>query len=761
MKALAARLEHRHSDRWLRDLLLESEQHQDTGDGLRLLSEAVSLNQTSDRERARARALQAAILFHKLGNRAGWERARFEIIYADHLAHEGQSCYAPAKSLASQADASFHSWLRIQFQLEISACADMIGRPEESRLVLEAALRLASEARYEILNLRASVFLSILNFDLGDSAATLSIAARGLNRYWSGSYPAMRGYSFYAAMGNAAEDLQLWSFQAATDREALKTLAGDPDTVLRAIKMQRLARALLMAGNLQEAEDNFQQSETLFASAPHDDPQRNLLAEAEIGLAEAELQRGEARRAIQRLERVQPDLSAIADSYIAFDFFSTLGQALIQMGESAKAEEALRSAFQPAEQNLRSLGNEREGLTWVRRIAPAYRSIVRVKAATDPAQAFAWWEWFLSASLRARASSDDKTALRGGAGTPTLPSLPKEWKSDAVVVSYALYADRLLIWVFAGRGVQQQQIAIRKSEIELLARHFTEHCAQPESNLQTVQSEARQLYQLLVAPVAPWLKGYRHLVIEADGALDSVAFEALVKEDGSYLGDRYSISFSPAVQYLAAAHTAGKFSSQSHVLVVADPEPPSGGSLGPLPDAEQEARSIIDRFSNARLLWRSQATRKEIARWLPEAEIFHFTGHAVATAGMTSLVLHDDGPDRRAAQMSAIELDRSALMNSRLVVLSACATAQGTNGILNDRESLARTLVAAGVPQVVASRWQVDSATTTSLMAAFYGRLAEGVPATEALRQSAAFIREQKGKSHPYYWSAFALFGKD
>jgi len=57
--------------------------------------------------------------------------------------------------------------------------------------------------------------------------------------------------------------------------------------------------------------------------------------------------------------------------------------------------------------------------------------------------------------------------------------------------------------------------------------------------------------------------------------------------------------------------------------------------------------------------------------------------------------------------------------NLRLAVLSACDTANGDDGTFADLNSVARNLTVLGVPQTVASRWNVDSAVTRQLMRAF------------------------------------------
>jgi CHAT domain-containing protein len=105
-------------------------------------------------------------------------------------------------------------------------------------------------------------------------------------------------------------------------------------------------------------------------------------------------------------------------------------------------------------------------------------------------------------------------------------------------------------------------------------------------------------------------------------------------------------------------------------------------------------------------------------------------------------------------------LDDAAFRRSSLVVLSACSSANGITGAFADRDSLARQLVSKGVPEVVASRWLVNSKATALLMAAFYTELSRKLTVAEALQKAALSLRTQQEFSHPFYWAGFSVFGK-
>jgi CHAT domain-containing protein len=78
---------------------------------------------------------------------------------------------------------------------------------------------------------------------------------------------------------------------------------------------------------------------------------------------------------------------------------------------------------------------------------------------------------------------------------------------------------------------------------------------------------------------------------------------------------------------------------------------------------------------------------------------------------------------------------------------------------------LSRGFLAAGAPQVVASLWDVDDASTAALMQAFFQRIAtaarngEPLRAALALRDAKRAVAARPGWEDPYYWAAFVAAG--
>jgi CHAT domain-containing protein len=74
-------------------------------------------------------------------------------------------------------------------------------------------------------------------------------------------------------------------------------------------------------------------------------------------------------------------------------------------------------------------------------------------------------------------------------------------------------------------------------------------------------------------------------------------------------------------------------------------------------------------------------------------------------------------------------------------------------------DDIVDTLAALGVPDVVATRWQIDSGSAVPMMDAFYGGLAQGLSVPRALTAARQTLIRDPRYRHPYYWAAWYSSG--
>jgi CHAT domain-containing protein len=232
--------------------------------------------------------------------------------------------------------------------------------------------------------------------------------------------------------------------------------------------------------------------------------------------------------------------------------------------------------------------------------------------------------------------------------------------------------------------------------------------------------------------------------------------EALLDDDSRYLGERYPILFSLGILNESRAPAGTRVTRNASALVVAVPAPRDSGQnpIHPLSDVVEEAQAVAHQFTNAHFLAGSSATLGQVVDFLPDAAVFHFAGHGSNSYASAGLLLFD-GP------LTSKVLQNARTLQTQLVVLSGCNTEEGSLGEVDATDSLVASFTRAGVPRIIASRWNVDSAVTLRFMNAFYASLSGGSRVEQSLFQAQKVVRDGPGTIHPFYWAAFAAFGSD
>jgi CHAT domain-containing protein len=332
-----------------------------------------------------------------------------------------------------------------------------------------------------------------------------------------------------------------------------------------------------------------------------------------------------------------------------------------------------------------------------------------------------------------------------------------KFQTGTALITWMPFPSGLAIWLVDGTGVHTAWVGVSQDSLDRAVDAFARLCADPLSDQSLIDKQGRQLYQWLLQPVNAFLHGATTLVIEPDARLNSIPFQALKSPTGEYAGDRFLMIESPGLGYSKLLRSDRLVSPQSTMLAVGNPLLNGAGRLRSLPDADKEARDISLKFTPYHLLTGSEATMTNVLEWLPQAEVFHFAGHTLSQGREPGLLL-SSGETNRIALLGQEQLRPQQMKKLKLAVLSACDTAVADGG-LDDPGSLVRLFLRAGVPQVIASKWPVDSAASSELMDDLYARVIDGDPVELALAKVERAMRSKTETSHPYYWAAFSEFG--
>ena len=181
-------------------------------------------------------------------------------------------------------------------------------------------------------------------------------------------------------------------------------------------------------------------------------------------------------------------------------------------------------------------------------------------------------------------------------------------------------------------------------------------------------------------------------------------------------------------------------------------------SLPRLRAGESEA-SFARMFPGSRVLRHAGATRAAFLGSAGDFEIVHLGGHSLVNTEfpLLSQMLFASAPEDPArGVLYSGDILTQRFSSTRLVVLASCSTALGRISRTEGVESLARPFLAAGVPAVIASLWDVDDEAAADFFSRFYRHLARNFDVARALRETQLDLIESAA---PLSWGAFEVIG--
>jgi CHAT domain-containing protein len=773
LRTLGVILERKHHDRFLLDLLSGFNR---PGFPLAMehLRRSMLANISGDQAVGLSEAQKSERYFQKIGNAAGVLLSRFEQAYAWQFLISPSNCMSISTSSYPTTLSRSYSWLATQFSLEESFCSNVAGNPGEAQLFAQQATEKAKYAHYEDLYLRAVIGLAAMDSESGSPLQAWNLTSEGLEHFWSGQGSPTRGYSFYVLLDALADADRLWYFDTVVINEALHFMPQVRDPLVEAAIRYRSADADTMIGQAKLAEEQLHMAEALLRKAPRTSANIHERMRGNIELAKVENSHNHPLRSLELLKQATMVTRNDYEAYDALEYYETIGESQLSLGRRQVAKSAFLAAVEICEKGARTLKSARDRLTWVRTCKSSYDAIVGLQfeeGATDAA--FSTYERFRDATMdilldyvsASRILSKRESSSRYGNGRGAAASSARNnWAvhhSEETVVTYSALADKLLIWTHGGHGASAHWIPIPKDQLQHVALRFLSECEDPSSSDTALRHDGIQLYKWLITPIEADLASAHALVIEPDSPVANVPYAALIEPSGHFLGEHFSILISPGGRSRTNHASATPITVQPSLVVDPDYSDTDNG-LVPLESAKQEVEMVGSVLRRASFLIGDAATQEALERDLPEAVIFHYAGHAQIDSAGNSLLLRSGERSNShplGKSWGAPDISPRLFRHCRLVVLSACSTANGARGEWLDRESLVFALLASGVPKVVASHWQIDSETTPRLMEAFYRHLRDEGDVAAALQQAETEVRENSATSRPFYWAAFSVFG--
>jgi len=377
---------------------------------------------------------------------------------------------------------------------------------------------------------------------------------------------------------------------------------------------------------------------------------------------------------------------------------------------------------------------------------------------------------------------------------------------EEALISYLVTENAILVWVIRPKIAELIRLELGRDALNQQIQTLRQGVNLTNGIPAFPHQVAHQIYELIFAPMVQMLAGVKHIMVVADGPLQSMPFGILLsaevpsaqEKNVPWLIRDFSFTNLPAVTSLRALRQFPiKKPAVEPFVGFGDPllKGPPGGARGVslsrlfsrgsvvglnefdnlerLPETADELLAIsgILKSKKENVYLGEAATERRVKSMdLTPYKVIAFSTHGLLVGefkGLAepSLVLTPPNlpTDLDDGLLTASEVVGLKL-NADLVILSACNTASpdGTTGA-EGFSGLTKAFLYAGSRSLLVSHWAVDSLATVALITRFLTETEKGSSRADALRTSMLALIDHPTDPilrHPALWAPFVVVGE-
>jgi CHAT domain-containing protein len=432
--------------------------------------------------------------------------------------------------------------------------------------------------------------------------------------------------------------------------------------------------------------------------------------------------------------------------------------------QPAAAEQSYKAALALVEGARADLKQELSQLTFLTNAARIYDDYIYFLVAqgrSDEALEAADWS-------RARTLQQGLGLIPADASLKPPPLRAKEIarRSNATLLFYWMGERQSYLWAVSPEKTTLVTLPPKSELVTRMQRYRRTLLALKDplrANGGQGDTDGRELYDMLVAPIAGVIAQDRPVILFTDGEMSQMNFETLLAGSPAphYWIEDATLSSAPSIRLLAAKRVSANAPHGKLLLlgdsISADP------ALPRLAMAELEVHKVEAKFSPADEAVFSGARATPLTYIASKPEQFsyiHFVAHGSASSTdplESAVILSRDNAGEDSYKLYAREILRHPI-SARLVTISACnssgAKAYTGEGIVG----LSWAFLRAGAHNTIGALWDVSDASTPELMDRLYTGLQHDQPPAVALREAKLSLLRSGGSfSRPFYWAPFQL----
>lgn len=346
--------------------------------------------------------------------------------------------------------------------------------------------------------------------------------------------------------------------------------------------------------------------------------------------------------------------------------------------------------------------------------------------------------------------------------TPTYAEVRGRLAEDEALIEYVVGDERLVLFALTPESLNAYDVPLRRADL-LNKVELVLNLIRNQDDVRW-KKPATSLAVALLGPVLEdgLLEDVRYVYLVPHGALNYLPFALLPipqNQTGQALVERFTLTYLPTAAALKAQPGLAK--TNPSLLAMAP-----GRSR--LRHSQAEVRIVDALFApDSRALLGAAATESAFKQEAGRYDLLHLATHGYfnkLNPLLSGLELESD--QRNDGQLELHEI-LGLELGAELVTLSACRTALGSGHFAeipagDDFVGLTRAFLYAGSHSVLATLWEVDDASTASLMTDFYTGLkteGNGRSKADALADAQRAMLANPQFGHPYYWAPFVLVG--
>ena len=517
--------------------------------------------------------------------------------------------------------------------------------------------------------------------------------------------------------------------------------------------LNTLAEILLTTGRIQEADDCIHEALKIFgATNDHDEELSSIVTEGRI-----EGERGDVPAAEGLLKRVIGD-PAVGPS-IRWAAEARLATVYENAGLPVPAEQEFRKSIATVDAARSSVTDETlrvSFLTNAKQLYDDYIGFLISRHRNEEALGIAALTHSRTLLEGLNLDSEQKSIRSGGAHWSQTAR-----RERALILCYWLGAGHSYLWAIAPSGVMKLFVLPPEEQIDPIVRSYGDALLGPRDVLETANPDGERLYQTLVAPAAGLIQKGSRVVIVPDGSLCGLNFETLLVTSPvpHYWIEDAVVAYADSLLLAAAARPLPP-PKRARLLLIGDPVSP-GDEFPPLPQAGAEMSHIEKYFppSQTTVFSGREATPEAYLESKPgQFAYIHFVAHGTSSELRpleSSVVLSKQGDSFKLYGRDIVRFP----LKAALVTISACSGVGSRNYSAEGIVGLSWAFLRAGARGVIAALWEVDDASTATLMDGLYAQISAGKDPAVALRNAKLELLHSSGVYRkPFYWAPFQFY---